>query len=447
MNFEYQNLGSGDFELPSQWRVTNINDVSKINELTIKKGDAPFIIEYIDIASVDKGTILELQRISFDKSPSRARRIVRNNDTLISTVRPNLEHYAFIKTTKTNTIASTGFAVITAKHIHPRYLYYYVTTKPFTEYLSRIAESHTSAYPAINPDVIENAEILVPPLPEQKAIAHILGTLDDKIELNQQMNQTLEAIAKAIFKSWFVDFDPVRAKMEGRQPVGMDAATAELFPDSFEESASGLIPKGWRVGVFSDLVNILSGGTPKTSISEYWDGNIKWFSVKDAPNPSDVFVIDTEKRITQLGVEKSAAQILPEGVTIITARGTVGKLALIGSEMAINQSCFGIQGQQENTDYFTYFNLYSVISELQYKSHGSVFDTINRQTFQVIHSIIAPSKLRQEFDNKIDSIMKEIKHNLYESRTLTTIRDTLLPKLMSGEIRVKEAEKLLDAVV
>lgn len=261
------------------------------------------------------------------------------------------------------------------------------------------------------------------------------------------MNQTLEAIAKAIFKSWFVDFEPVRAKMEGRQPVGMDAATAELFPDSFDESASGLIPKGWRVGVFSDLVNILSGGTPKTSISEYWDGNIKWFSVKDAPNPSDVFVIDTEKRITQLGVEKSAAQILPEGVTIITARGTVGKLALIGSEMAINQSCFGIQGQQENTDYFTYFNLYSVISELQYKSHGSVFDTINRQTFQVIQSIIAPSKLRQEFDNKIDSIMKEIKHNLYESRTLTTIRDTLLPKLMSGEIRVKEAEKLLDAVV
>ncbi len=319
-------------------------------------------------------------------------------------------------------------------------------------YLNSLASHHINSHLVgavqqhFNVGSARTLRLKLPPLPEQKAIASILSSLDDKIELNQQMNQTLEAMARAIFKSWFVDFDPVRAKMAGKQPMGMDAATANLFPDSFEESALGLIPKGWRVGVFSDLVNILSGGTPKTSNSEYWNGNIKWFSVKDAPNPSDVFVVETEKRITQLGVEKSATQILQEGVTIITARGTVGKLALIGSEMAMNQSCFGIQGKNKNTDYFTYFNLYSVIYELQCKSHGSVFDTINRQTFQVIQSIIPQTIVMQEFDDKIDPIMKKIKHNLYESRTLANIRDTLLPKLMSGEIRVKEAETIIEEV-
>lgn len=303
-----------------------------------------------------------------------------------------------------------------------------------------------STVPRVLKTDITGLEIAVPPLPEQKAIAHILGTLDDKIELNREMNQTLEAMARAIFKSWFVDFDPVRAKMEGRQPAGMDAATAELFPDEFEESALGMIPKGWRVDTFDKIVHILSGGTPKTSVSEYWNGKILWFSVKDAPNKSDVFVIDTEKRITQLGVDKSATQILPKGTTIITARGTVGKLALVGIEMAMNQSCFGIKGKNGYTDLFIYYHLSTVITELQHKTHGSVFDTINRQTFTSVKAVLPPKEIAQAFDDIVKTLMDKLLVNLFESRTLASIRDTLLPKLLSGEIRVKEAEKVLEAL-
>lgn len=127
---------------------------------------------------------------------------------------------------------------------YPRFVYYF-----FKSIASTIATMDVgSANPTLNRNHVHPIKILWPPLDEQKAIAHILGTLDDKIELNREMNQTLEAMARAIFKSWFVDFDPVRAKMEGRQPAGMDAATAELFPDEFEESALGMIPKGWRIG-------------------------------------------------------------------------------------------------------------------------------------------------------------------------------------------------------
>jgi len=441
MNFEYQNLGSGDFELPSQWRVTNINDVSKINELTIKKGDAPFIIEYIDIASVDKGTILELQRISFDKSPSRARRIVRNNDTLISTVRPNLEHYAFIKTTKTNTIASTGFAVITAKHIHPRYLYYYVTTKPFTEYLSRIAESHTSAYPAINPDVIENAEILVPPLPEQKAIAHILGTLDDKIELNQQMNETLEAIAKAVFKSWFVDFDPVRAKMEGRQPVGMDAATAELFPDSFEESALGLIPRGWRVGKLGDIaINSCRSTKPENTASD-----TPYIGLEHMPRRS-IALSDwgNAEDINSNKYEFHKGEILFGKLRPYFHKIGVAPLDGICSTDILVINCqlpewFSFVLSTVSTDEF--------INYTDITSTGTRMPRTNWNDMSKYEISIPSTALAQVFNRSFSLLIEKIILNIFESRTLSTIRDTLLPKLMSGEIRVKEAQTMIEEAV
>lgn len=139
-------------------------------------------------------------------------------------------------------------------------------------------------------------ELPLPPLPEQKAIAHILGTLDDKIELNRKMNETVEAMARALFKSWFVDFDPVRAKAEGRD-TGLPKDIADLFPDEFEDSERGEIPKGWKVKSFVETVEVIGGGTPKTTVPEYWNGSIPWFSVVDAPDESEVWVVDTEKKM------------------------------------------------------------------------------------------------------------------------------------------------------
>ena len=222
----------------------------------------------------------------------------------------------------------------------------------------------------------------------------------------------------------------------------MDPSIAALFPDCFVDSELGEVPAGWGVGTLDDMLELLSGGTPKTSVAEYWDGDIPWYTAKDAPPPSDVFVVETERKITQAGIENSAAKILPAGTTIITARGTVGRLACLGMPMTMNQTCYGIRGVPGYPDFFTYMNIKMTVNELQQRTHGTIFDTITRQTFKLIDAIIPPPKLADKFETVVQPIMGHILSNLRESRTLAALRNTLLPKLVSGEVRIPEAEKL-----
>ena len=250
-----------------------------------------------------------------------------------------------------------------------------------------------SAVPGLNRDAAHARELLVPDESEQRAIAHVLGTLDDKIKLNRRMNEMLEEMARALFQSWFVDFEPVRAKLEGRwrrgeSLPGLPAHLYDLFPDRLVDSELGEVPEGWGVGVLDDAIELLSGGTPKTSVSGFWGGGIPWYASKDAPNGSNVFALDTERTITQLGVENSATRIIAAGTTVITARGTVGRLACLGVPMAMNQTCYGIRGAHGYPDFFTYWNVRAVVDELQTRTHGTIFDTITRQTFALVETAL-----------------------------------------------------------
>ena len=193
--------------IPEDWEVKKIKELVKINEESINKCYKEKFIEYIDTSSVEQGYLIKTQKLQINEAPSRAKRILKNNDILISTVRPNLKHFYFIKKTKKNLIASTGFVVISSKKINPKFLYYYLTTKNYTNFLSSIAATQTSTYPSFNPEVIEKSFCPYPKLEEQEKIAKVLSDLDSKIELNQEMNKTLESIGQALFKHWFVDFE------------------------------------------------------------------------------------------------------------------------------------------------------------------------------------------------------------------------------------------------
>lgn len=300
---------------------------------------------------------------------------------------------------------------------------------------------NTTVQKTLNLKDIKRLPIPVPPGDVVHGITQLADALATRITLLRETNATLESIAQALFKSWFVDFDPVRAKQEGRAPEGMDEATAALFPDGFEESELGLVPRGWEVCSFTETVNVIGGGTPKTSVPEYWNGDIPWFSVVDAPNTTDVFVIDTEKHITDAGVAGSSTKLLPEGTTIISARGTVGRLAITGREMAMNQSCYGLRGKAGDS-YFTYFHTYRLVETLKQRTHGSVFDTITRDTLSGVVTVAPSEYVISAFEELLSPVMLRIRENLVLAQSLASIRDTLLPRLISGQLRLPEAEAL-----
>ncbi|HDI3155784.1 TPA: restriction endonuclease subunit S [Vibrio cholerae] len=310
--------------------------------------------------------------------------------------------------------------------------------------------------------ILDSFEVQLPPIEHQRKISNHLWTLLEKENLNRQINQTLEQMAQTLFKSWFVDFDPVidnaldagnpipdelqhRAEArkavresEGFKPLPDDVR--QLFPDAFEESELGWVPKGWETKPISSLINLIGGGTPKTSEESYWGGEIPWFSVVDAPNDSNVFVLDTEKKVTEAGVANSSTKVLRVGTTIISARGTVGKCALVATPMAMNQSCYGVVGAEGVHDYFVYYLLRQSVKQLQQRSHGSVFSTITRDTFSSLKLATGNVSLTQLFGNTISPWFEKILANNQQQSSLERLRDTLLPKLISGELRLDDVE-------
>jgi len=327
--------------------------------------------------------------------------------------------------------------------VSPRFLHYALQSVSVQRQIAW-SEGTGSTVSNLRIPVLKALIIPTPPRVLQDNVAETLGALDDRIDLLRQINATLEAIAQALFKSWFVDFDPVRAKAEGREPEGMDAATAALFPSEFEESELGLIPKGWRVVPFGDAVAILGGGTPKTSVAAYWDGNIPWFSVVDAPASGQMFTLDTIKKVTQLGLENCSAKLLPPLTTIISARGTVGKVALTGCDMAMNQSCYGLRPKVAGGESFVYFSTVRFVDHLKRIAHGAVFDTITRSSFDQVSACVPPDDLLTCFGKVTAPLLERIRTSGFQAKSLIDLRDTLLPRLISGKLRLPETESLIE---
>jgi len=355
-----------------------------------------------------------------------------------------------------------ALAVIRLKDTQLRsWIRYVLASKPAQHLIE--ARLNTTVQKTLNLKDVREIGIPIPPREERDSITKIIDSIEKKTLLNTQINQTLESIAQAIFKSWFIDFDPVRAKIVAKQN-GADPelaamcvisgkseaelrqmakedfaelqATAALFPDELVESELGEVPKGWDKYSLSKMITLIGGGTPKRSEPNYWNGDIFWFSVKDVPNEGEVFVITTQEKISELGLNKSSTKLLPVGTTIITARGTVGKIALVGYEMAMNQSCYGVQGINGVRQFMTYYLIKNAVEVLKKNTHGAVFDTITQSTFDTVTSIKPSIEIMDLFESKVEKIMGHIKNNLYENNSLIALRDTLLPKLLSGELDV-----------
>ena len=275
----------------SDWKSLKLGQCVTINDSTYSTKEAWPFINYLDTGNITENHIESIQHLvaGEDKIPSRARRKVQLGDIVYSMVRPVQKHFGLIRNLPNNFLVSTGFSTIRANPdtAHTEFIYYFLTQDHIIEHLQAIAENSTSAYPAIRPCDLEQLDIDLPPLQRQHDIAQILSVLDDKIELNLHMNETLEAMAQALFKSWFVDFDPVRAKMKGRwRPgeslPGLPAHLYNLFPNRLVPSELGEIPEGWQVKFLGDIA-----GQRKCQINpNKLNTNISYIALEHMPKNS-----------------------------------------------------------------------------------------------------------------------------------------------------------------
>ncbi|MHB8160842.1 MAG: restriction endonuclease subunit S [Thermoleophilia bacterium] len=257
----------------------------------------------------------------------------------------------------------------------------------------------------------------IPKLSIQQKIASILSAYDDLIENNTRRIRILEEMAQSLYREWFVHF-----RFPGHKKVKLVNFTL------------GKIPEGWEVVKFTDVAEVLSGGTPKTKEESYWGGDIPFFTPKDAA--SSFYVIGTEKNITELGLSKCSSKLYSKDTVFITARGTVGKVVMLAAEMAMNQSCYALVGKDGISQLYLFFLTRQATDLLKKNTGGATFDTIIVDTFKRFDVLKPETEPMSLFTQQVEPIFKSIRNLLYKNINLRLTRDLLLPKLISGEIEV-----------
>jgi len=295
--------------------------------------------------------------------------------------------------------------------VNPDFLTYFLLAPEQQYGLLGTANGATVAH--VNIPTIRNLKIKLPPLKTQERIGKILSAYDDLIENNQRQIKLLEEAAQRLYKEWFVDL---------------------RFPGHENTKITDGIPERWRKYKFSDTTSIMSGGTPKTDVKEFYNGNIPFYTPKDSGD--SFFAFDTITHISQSGLDNCNSQLYPVNTVIITARGTVGKTTILAVPMAMNQSCYALKCDELNSPYYLFFSLKNEVAALKKMANGGVFNTIIVKTFDSIYLIVPTQDVLNMFEASVSPIMEQIKTKARQNIILTEARDRLLPKLMSGEIEL-----------
>ena len=315
------------------------------------------------------------------------------------------------------------------------YIYWLLRTPQYREYCAGRATG--SAVVALSRD--DFLSYPVPPLTGYRSnVVGLLEVIEKSERLLRETNATLEAIAQALFKSWFVDFDPVRAKLEGHAPEGMDEATAALFPDSFEESELGLVPRGWRVAQVGNVADTVGGGTPDTKDASFWEpAEHCWTTPKDLSGISAPVLLKTERRLSAKGIAKISSGLLPVGTLLMSSRAPIGYLAIVQTPMAINQGYIAMPPGSTLPPLYMLYWCRQNMDTIKSHANGSTFMEISKKAFRPLPALVPPAEVLAQFVAVIGALFDRLVENEKQAQTLATLRDTLLPRLISGQLRLQ----------
>lgn len=444
--------------MSSDWAVVSVGEISKV----VTKGTTPTTLGYgfqeNGIRFVKVETLSEDGRFLEDKfafiSDEAHQALLRSQlqeDDILFTIAGTIGRTGIVSPRHLPANTNQAIAIVRPDKtkVEPRFLYYVLSNRAFT----RNAHSKTvqSVQANFSLGELKQSRLKLPSTDEQRALLTVLGPLDDRITLLRETNATLEAIAQAIFKSWFVDFDPVRAKMEGRAPEGMDEATAALFPDGFEESELGLVPKGWSVYRLADITErITKGTTPTTFKRPFVEKGINFVKAEsmsdDGSFLTDKFAyIDDE---THALLKRSQLAL---GDVLISIAGTIGRTALVTEDVLpanTNQAVALVRPRQ---------NIFPSGLILRFLNRGDSKQSMNERVVQAVQANLSlgtlsdmtlvippPETVRKLYQTILAPIDKAKNINTQRVRTLSSLRDTLLPRLISGQLRLPEAASQLE---
>ncbi|EOC1337213.1 restriction endonuclease subunit S [Cronobacter dublinensis] len=370
-------------------------------------------------------------------------------------------------------LGSDGIRLRLNKKYSSSYFSYLMRSPHIRSWL--LMNSEGTTMPSLNQEILSRLPLIIPSLSVQNKIAEILCRFDEKIEINNKINQTLEQMAQALFKSWFVDFEPVKAKIAALEAGGSqedatlaamaaisgkntDAlavfereypeqyaelkATAELFPSAMQESELGEIPEGWVLSEIGAQIDIAGGATPPTKTPEFWNnGDIHWTTPKDLSNVEEKILLHTERKITKAGLGKISSGLLPVNTVLMSSRAPVGYLAIAKVPVAINQGYIAMKCNKELSPEFVLQWCSANMPEIVSRASGTTFAEISKKNFNPIPLVKPPVELVKSYTKQASAVYSLIENNMRENNSLTQLRDTLLPKLLSGEITLPEAEQ------
>lgn len=412
-------------QYPRDWRLQRLSNVADFQNghAFYKDGYSNEGLLAIDLYNIDEDGRLRFgerdKRVSFVLSERYSKFKLNRDDLVIvmtdMTQRMGILGKCAIIDHNNCYILNQRVGRIVAKRdvVLTKYLYYFINSELFLKPLRALAKGAVQKY--VNTGDIKENLVALPPLPIQCRLAGILSAYDDLIENNLRRIRILEEMASALYREWFVHF-----RFPGHETV--PRVTSPL----------GSIPNGWEVVAFTDIADVLSGGTPKTDIDEFWDGDIPFFTPRDAP--ACFYVQDTDKHISELGLSKCASELYPPDTVFITARGTVGKVALPSVPMAMNQSCYALRGKSGIQQCFLFLMTLQQVDYLKKNTGGSTFDTIVVDTFRRMQVVKPPIDLVASFSRQTNAMFEAVNTLQRQTTNLRQTRDLLLPRLLSGQL-------------
>lgn len=399
-----------------EWKEYNICQLcDTISETYKGKSNSVVLINTSDVL---EGKVLNHKRVPNKGLKGQFKKTFKKNDILYSEIRPANKRFAYINFSPNDYIASTKLMVLRSKPIVSSYfLFQILKSEIVLKNLQMLAESRSGTFPQITYSELSNVRVKVPPLPVQDKIVGILSALDSKIENNNKINANLEVQAEALFKSWFVDFTPFKD-----QP--------------FVDSELGPIPQGWKVGKLGDLGDIVGGSTPSKSKPEYYTTHgIAWLTPKDLSTSKAKFTSRGEIDITDEGYNSTSTKLMPRGSVLFSSRAPIGYLTIAKNEICTNQGFKSLVPNGAGTG-FIYYSLRHLTPQIENRATGSTFKEASATLMRSVETIVPPTSILNKFEELLRPILQFQEKKEEENQRLAALRDTLLPKLMSGEIKL-----------